>query len=235
MKFSLLSDMHVDFPQEEVLYELLEKVVVVAGDTSNGFEGLRFLNKLVNKGHTVVAVDGNHEHYRNAREGRSAEETTARFREAFPSRIEQDKIPFVFRNGWYIVENEALWKNYMNDSKASGMSREVVNKRATDDAYYVEQALQHWKDCQLKGVVVTHTSPTLATLNPQYEGHYSNEWYYNPLMGDLLKEYQEQILVWCHGHTHAAADKIVDGVRVVCNPRGYPGENPTWKPLTVEI
>ena len=43
------------------------------------------------------------------------------------------------------------------------------------------------------------------------------------------------ILVWNHGHSHAPADKIVDGVRTICNPRGYPGENPLWKPLTIEV
>jgi predicted phosphodiesterase len=54
-------------------------------------------------------------------------------------------------------------------------------------------------------------------------------------MLELIKRYKENILVWCHGHTHEAADKIVEGVRVVCNPRGYPGENKNWAPLTVEV
>lgn len=28
---------------------------------------------------------------------------------------------------------------------------------------------------------------------------------------------------------------VVDGVRVVCNPRGYPNENPDWRPRTIEF
>ena len=27
----------------------------------------------------------------------------------------------------------------------------------------------------------------------------------------------------------------VHGVRVVCNPRGYPRENPGWKPKTFKV
>ena len=46
MKFSLISDMHVNHPQPKTPYAKLEKVVVVAGDTSNGLEGLRFLESI---------------------------------------------------------------------------------------------------------------------------------------------------------------------------------------------
>ena len=30
-------------------------------------------------------------------------------------------------------------------------------------------------------------------------------------------------------------DIVKDGVRVVCNPRGYPGENPNWKPQSITV
>lgn len=235
MKYSLISDMHIDFPQLKTPYDLLEKSVVVAGDTSNGLEGLKFLQKLRNKGLNVFAVDGNHEHYSNVRQGRNAEETVARFREENPSVGEIEGIPIILRNGWYLVEHEALWFNYMNDGRMSGMGAEAVNERAKSDVYYISQALRQWRDYNLKGIVVTHTAPTRETLNPAYVGHYSDDWYFNPMMEELLKEFAPQILVWNHGHTHKAADKIVHGVRVVCNPRGYPGENPGWKPLTIEI
>lgn len=235
MKYSLISDMHVDFPQPKTPYDLLEKNVIVAGDTSNGLEGLKFLQKLRNKGFNVLAVDGNHEHYSNARQFRSTEETTARFRENHPSSGEIDTVPVVLRNGWYLVEHEALWLGYMNDGRMSSMSAEDVNNRAKNDAYYIAQTLRQWRDYNLKGIVVTHTAPTRDTLNPAYAGHYSDDWYFNPMMGELLEKFSEQILVWNHGHTHAPADKIVHGVRVVCNPRGYPGENPNWRPQTIEV
>lgn len=235
MKFSLISDMHVDFPQQKTPYDELENVVVVAGDTSNGLEGLKFLRKLTNKGFRVLAVDGNHEHYRNASQNRSAAETTARFREEHSRYQEVDGIPIVLANGWYCVSDEPLWQGYMNDSRMSELGADDINTAAASEALSVRQRLEEWRDHQRQGIVVTHTSPCLETLNPAYEGHFSNEWYWNPMMRPLLSEFKEQILVWCHGHTHAASDCIVDGVRVVCNPRGYPGENPDWHPLTVEV
>lgn len=236
MKFSLISDMHIDFPQPKTPYYKLEEVVVVAGDTSNGLEGLKFLQKLRNKGFDVYACDGNHEHYANISQGRTIEETTARFREEYRSRnILKDGTPIILRNGWYPVTMEASWIHMMNDSSRCVVNAYQMNERSLKEAWYIKQELNAWKDYQLKGIVVTHTSPCQETLNPEFDGDISNEWYWNPAMRNLLTEYSEQILVWCHGHTHAKNEAVVDGVRIICNPRGYPGENPEWEPLTIEV
>lgn len=238
MKFSLISDMHIDFPQAKTPYDKLEKNVIVAGDTSNGLEGLKFLNKLRNKGFNVFAIDGNHEHYRNRSQWRTPEQTIARFREDNLNVMEIEGIPVIGCNGWYSVGNANAWFNYMNDgpniftAAYPETARLDCNVLAAKDYDFLRDRLAVVKD---KCIVVTHTAPCLETLNPDFEGHFSNEWYYNPLMYRLLDKYRDKILVWCHGHTHAASDKIVNGVRVVCNPRGYPNENPDWKPLSVEV
>jgi Icc-related predicted phosphoesterase len=36
--------------------------------------------------------------------------------------------------------------------------------------------------------------------------------------------------LWLHGHIHANRDYQVGSTRVVCNPRGYPGENADFDP-----
>ena len=197
---------------------------------------MKFLNKLKRKGFNVLACDGNHEHYSNVSSGRDVFETQARFREDFSSTGElSDGTPVVLYNGWYRVYSERGWASMMNDSFRCRLDPETVNSVAEQQAYWVKLKLQEWKDLQYKGVVVTHTAPCEESLNPEYEGSITNEWYWSPYMRPLLNEFKDQILVWCHGHTHAAADVTVDGVRVVANPRGYPGENPCWEPLTVEV
>ena len=72
-------------------------------------------------------------------------------------------------------------------------------------------------------VVITHHAPTLRSLqgNPHAGGHmdaaYANRW--EDLMGG------DQVALWVHGNSHTAVDYDVAGTRVVCNPRGYPGED----------
>lgn len=241
-KFSLISDMHVNHPQPKTPYDKLEKFVIVAGDTDNGLGGVKFLEKLKRKGHTVFAVDGNHEHYSNFSQGRDVEETETRFYSLLDQdyflRLEEEKILIVGSNGWYRVENELLWQNYMNDSRCCSLSANHVNTLASQNTYRIKYHIKYHLERLPEGwkvIVVTHTSPCLETLNPQFKGHYSNDWYWNPLMRKVLSDYRDKILVWCHGHTHHPNEKIVDGVRVICNPRGYPGENPDWQPLTVKV
>lgn len=235
MKFSLVSDMHLDFPQLKTPYEKLEKNVVVAGDCGNGLVGLKWLNKLRRKGHNVFAVDGNHEHYSNLSSGREWIETENSFAKENPHDNEIEGVPIVLKNGWYCVPVQSHWLRYMNDGKYGALSATTVNSLAEGHAKFIEERLISWKKEKKKGIVVTHTAPCTETLDPRFEGEYSNYYYYNPYMRRLLQEYSEQIRVWCHGHTHAFSDKIVEGVRVVCNPRGYPRENPNWNPLTIEI
>lgn len=237
MKFTLVSDLHADFPQPKFPYELCEEDIVIAGDTSNGLEGLQWIaGKMRNKGYRTYSCPGNHENYANLSRGRDIYETEARFREDFPAETElPDGTPIVLRTGWYVVSDEAYWQRYMNDSKRMSVNQKEMNYLHFRDAEMLRQTLQSWKDYQKKGVVVTHMAPCEETLNPEFAGSTTNEWYWSPGCRRLLEEFSEQILVWCHGHTHAKNEAIVDGVRVVCNPRGYPGENPDWRPMTIEI
>lgn len=46
--------------------------------------------------------------------------------------------------------------------------------------------------------------------------------------------------LWIHGHTHDSFDYLLNGTRVVCNPRGYVkdgvNENPRFDPeLMIEV
>jgi predicted phosphodiesterase len=234
VKYSLVSDLHLDHPQVHIPVEAYEDVVVVAGDSANGLAGLKYMNKLRRSGHVVIACDGNHEHYSNKNKGRSIRETTERFNSEFPSVVDIDGLRFIQVNGWYYVEDEGLWAGYMTDGGLVGPS-EDVNTQAELDAMFVYDQLLFARQANQKVVITTHTAPSEDTLNKDFDGHFSNVWYMNPRMANLRKEFHDTILVWNHGHTHAPADQIVDGVRTVCNPRGYPRENPDWKPLTIEI
>jgi len=237
--YSLVSDMHVNHPQPKTPYGQLEEWVIVAGDTANGLEGLKFLEKLQNKGHKVHAVCGNHEHYSNTNRKRTLEETNSTFTEKFPSIIDIDNsLTMIGVNGWYNITDPRLWHGYMNDGRYSvGPEPEkaagAIVRQAQFEAMFVEDMLESFFD--RKFIVTTHTAPCTETLDPRYEGAFSNEWYWSPFMRQVLARHTDKILVWNHGHTHATNDQVVDGVRVVCNPRGYPGENPEWKPMTIEV
>jgi hypothetical protein len=38
----------------------------------------------------------------------------------------------------------------------------------------------------------------------------------------------QRAALWIHGHMHDPFDYEINGTRVICNPRGYPGESASW-------
>ena len=237
-KFSLVSDLHIDVSPapSEILWDL-EGDVVIAGDTSNSVSySLTYFAELECQGYRVHAVDGNHEHYWNTRLGMSVEQSQHAFYHGLRSHTcyVGHGLTVIGVNGWYPVHDENLWQVSMRDASLIGDSAKDVTYRALLDSITLAGHLRGIPAGD-RAIVVTHTAPSPHTLNPAYAGHYSNEWFWNPHMSEILRQFSDRIAVWCHGHTHAAADKIVDGVRVVCNPQGYPGENPGWAPITIEV
>lgn len=235
MFYSLISDLHIDFNQPPI--PNLEQMVIVAGDTANGLAGIKFLKKLKQKGHRVFAITGNHEHYANATQKRTIAETE----EAFYIGLNQkqvesltDSIVLIGTNGWYCVKDELKWTSYMNDARHTASDAETINRRAQLEAQFINDELSKLLP-EERAIVVTHTAPCLETLDERYRGSPYNDYYWNPYMRPILNQRASKILLWHHGHTHGACDKIIDGVRIITNPRGYPGENPYWRQLTIEI
>lgn len=95
-------------------------------------------------------------------------------------------------------------------------------------------------------VVVTHHSPTYESLRRYSGAHeldYLDPRHYQPrseIFGRLrdrdaatrigcyasddsrlLRRHADRIALWVHGHLHEGLDFVDEGVRIVCNPRGY--------------
>jgi Icc-related predicted phosphoesterase len=92
-------------------------------------------------------------------------------------------------------------------------------------------------------IVVTHHLPLPQSIHVKYGASDLNPSFASNLE-DLMGS---PVSLWIHGHTHESFDYVVNGTRIVCNPRGYlpmepnaafdpvftlvcqrkPGENPT--------
>jgi hypothetical protein len=80
-------------------------------------------------------------------------------------------------------------------------------------------------------VVITHHGPSARSIHPRFATYPGNGAFVSAL-DPLLAG----VALWVHGHTHSAIDYLVDGCRVVANPRGYRlasggWENPSFDPL----
>ncbi len=75
-------------------------------------------------------------------------------------------------------------------------------------------------------VMLTHHLPTFQNIHKKYEGNRINYGYAT----DLEYLINAPIRAWIHGHTHQCMESVINGVPVVSNPLGYPGENTQYRP-----
>jgi len=192
----------------------------------------------------VVYVLGNHEHYDgNYDESYSVikaalAEISPRFHVLEQEAVTLDGVVFVGSTLWtdmFKGDSLAVYhaRERMSDYNCVRVAKKSYRKLQPADTMH-----DHWRSVQFiktvaennrasdtpkSIVVVSHHAPASLSLNPAYRGDLLNAAYYSDL-SDLILDNPE-IRLWIHGHLHNESDYMVgDQTRVVCNPRGYYGE-----------
>lgn len=236
VRIRVLSDLHLEFADFEPP-GLDADVVVLAGDIAPGTSGLEWAARHFDDT-PVVYVAGNHEFY-----GEDLRETHERLRQAANAL------------GIHLLENTAvtlagvrflgttLWtdfglfgpgQEYFARDAAHRSMRDYAAIRLDGRALHpADTAARHaaacqWlarelaKPCRGPRVVVTHHLPSMRSVASHYR---------HSLLSAAFASNCDALLAradaWLHGHTHDACDYRFDRCRVLCNPRGYPGERGT--------
>lgn len=251
-RFRVFSDLHLEFFDWTPPPVVAADAIVLAGDISIGTHGIEWARRQFP--HTpVVYVPGNHEFY-----GAQLPDAVAALR------TQAQRADVHFLDGDQCVVGgtrflgTTLWTDYalygstpadldramadaadeMNDFRmikwAGGnvFKPELVREMHLTRAQWLAERLVEPFDGPT--VVVTHHLPHRLSVHPKYEGARLNPCF----ASDLDHLVRPPVALWVHGHTHESVDYVVNGTRVVCNPRGYlPGEpNPSFDPMgTVEL
>jgi len=158
--------------------------------------------------------------------------------------VELNGVLFVGATGWHdfqagspfsFEQQSSSYLYYMNDAQYIQWETEYKVQEilacAQADAAYIQKIVdQHSGPV----VVLTHHAPhrDLLQSNPNPRWTQLNGSYANTLMESICNS---NIRAWCFGHTHQRQDRVINGVRYINNARGYPGENPGWTPVEIEI
>ncbi|NWL79578.1 serine/threonine protein phosphatase [Pseudomonas taiwanensis] len=233
MRIHLLSDLHNEFRVFQPA-AIEADVVILAGDIDTGVRGITWARQAFSC--PVLYVPGNHEFY-----GGHLGRTLLKLRQASCQHVQiLDRDEIIVERVRFL--GATMWTDFAatgNAPVASEHARSVMNdfrqirtdnfrRIRPDDLRRQSMKTRDWLRARLAAshdgptVVVTHHAPTLRSLqgNPHSGTHldaaFANRW--DDLMGD-------PITLWVHGHVHMAVNYDVAGTRVVCNPRGYPGES----------
>jgi predicted phosphodiesterase len=238
MRIRVLSDLHLEAaPFDPPAAEA--DLVVLAGDIDNGAAGVEWAKRAFAQ--PVLYLAGNHEPYDG-----EFHATRAALRAAAAG----SRVRFLDRDaavvGGVRFLGCTLWTDFDLEG-AAGRALATVEYRdwlvdfrairygdrafTPEDSIALHRRDRAWLEGRLATpfagatVVVTHHVPHRASIAPEFAAHPLN-----PAFVTDLDALMGRAALWIHGHTHQAFDYTVRGTRVVCNPRGYPGEQTGFRP-----
>ncbi len=72
-----------------------------------------------------------------------------------------------------------------------------------------------------KCLVITHHLPSFELIDSKYKSYSHINHFFASESDDLITA---PVDYWAYGHTHTASNVIINGVNLICNPKGYPSE-----------
>jgi hypothetical protein len=255
MDIQIFSDFHGEayFDRPETIWAYvtpMAPVAVVAGDIdAKNFEVT--CNEIAKKFELVIVLLGNHEWYRrdiNWRPDRAllADNVKLLDRETY----QHEDVLFVgatlwtdFKNADWFVMHAA--KDKINDFHVIKDANNEMYHRFTPalaadlhrkDRGFIEQVITNPRDDDVKLVVVTHFLPTYELVQPKWKQNPGTDmlnWYFAAQCDDLIEK--SNAAAWIFGHTHDRIDQNIFDVRCVCNPIGYPRENPDYQDMVIKV
>lgn len=244
MRIQFYSDLHLECAPFAPPSTAVD-VVVLAGDIHNGTAGVRWAAAACRA--PVLYVAGNHEYYDGDIDAtaleldRAAGEAGVLLLDC--TERELGGVRFLGCTLWadYTLVPAGRRPRAIENSRTRNPDFSAIRRGdrhfAPEDSIALCGRHRGWLESRLDEpysgptVVVTHFAPHPGSIAPAFAHHPAN-----PSFIVDLEALMGRAALWIHGHTHTRFDYRVRDTRVVCNPRGYPGEptgfDPGW---TIEI
>lgn len=231
----LLSDVHLEHRRQGRWTGLkpLAPYLALCGDIGNPATDAyaRFLNEQAQMFEKIFVLAGNHECY-----GRTVPEAEACIEAACARHPE--KLVFMNRRRLDIddrlsVLGTTLWSKIdadvaqvaahaISDFRCiRGWTVETNNEAHARDVAWLTESLSDVRREGRRAVVLTHHAPTHRSTSAEC---YASSPLRSVFATDLEHLVRPPVAAWLYGHTHHSNDQVLNGVRLVANQVGYPGE-----------
>lgn len=222
----IVSDLHLEFGKGIPWFRC--ETLLVAGDATTYPYRENHLRKIRETCDRMVYVLGNHEYYQAPPDVDVVREYSHTCTDLDITILEDGCA----RVGDWIVWGSTFWSTCEELAALSDcrfVTAEYVQQKHAVSKVRLEEFLGNYTiDDPL--LVMTHHMPSRSLIAPKYRGSF--ESCFASESDHLIRR---PISVWVYGHTHTANQSILNNVRMICNPRGYPGENRrAYVPFTLQ-
>lgn len=245
MKLNILSDLHLTRgalakPENDA------DIVILAGDVARPNQAISWASDL---GKPVLYVPGNHEFYGNtiagtlgALEGLCA---GTRVRVLVNKEVTIGNVRFLGTTLWtdFMLFGASEKRDAAIQAAIAGMydfskifvedtGRRLFTPADSESLFQIQAEWLQKKLAERHAgptVVITHHAPSRKSIHSRFSSSLLNACFVSDAE-HLLDG--RRVRLWVHGHTHDSFDYLLNGTRVVCNPRGYAdgtrNENPQF-------
>lgn len=219
---------------------------------SPGFQAAQLYRELLQQASDhykhVVFVAGNHEfyHFKFQKTLQVLEQECKRFKNVYfleRGTLQVEDTTFLGATLWTDCNNHDPltlytlqysmndYRTVVNDTQGyTSLRPQHTLARHVQTKQWLQKALRLTQ----KAVVVSHHAPSFLSVPDDYKADRELNGGYASNLEEFILDH-EQIRLWIHGHMHHHQDYHVGETRVVCNPRGYPNQNPLWQLKTLEL
>ena len=252
MLVQYLSDIHLEFMSKPPKIKALAEVLCLAGDIGYPHSGIYslFLKQMSALFKKVFIVAGNHEYYSSDKYSlHTIEETNQKIQSVI---TEHELHNVTFLNNSYELYDDVLfvgttlWSKIpsmnmndiclMNDFKQiEGLTYDTYNILHIKSCNFIADTLASVKKEDIykdkKIVMMTHHLPSFNLIDEKHAYSDTNCFYASKCDAYFV----EPIKAWIYGHTHTPNKTIINTIKFVCNPKGYPSENTAVKCETITV
>jgi predicted phosphodiesterase len=149
----------------------------------------------------------------------------------------------ILHNNVYII-GSTLWTHvdnsykkysvYMNDYEfIKNFNVDDSNALHTESVNFLKNSLEFVKsqtiqtdttvqtDTPTKCIVITHHMPSFELIDRKYKDMKETNVFFASNLDEIISY---PVSYWIYGHTHTQSIKHINGVKLICNPKGYPSE-----------
>ena len=253
MRLHILSDLHMEIaPYKLQVFDA--DVIILAGDIAEGTNGIEWAASLLDATDAqIIYIAGNHEFYHA--ELNDTRQKISAFCKGHSRLHYLENDELIINNVRFL--GATLWTDFnltqpedqettlrmselsltdfrLIQYQQSRLKVKDIIEMHLDSIKFIEVKLD--ENFAGKTVIITHHAPALQSVAPKYQDSFLKTYFASDL-SHLLGHSD----IWIHGHTHVRSDYQIGKTRVICNPRGRPGnkeqaENIQFNPaLIVEI
>lgn len=243
MQIQIISDIHLEIEDDKTYHiegekSFYEKIVpsadilVIAGDLCPLRLPLlndKFKKWAKTKWKRIIRVTGNHEYWGGVITKDNIYNDDGQFITLSQGIVKYGDVTFICATGWGDLTTNLRLVNaqFCDYFQIYPMDYKMYNEMGKKHRKFITDTVQKTEG---KIVIVTHHMPSFSLIDLEYADSGDINYFFAMDYDKFLEEYQDKIDCWVYGHSHMFNNEIINGVRTIRNPYGYPMEDSLFKP-----